>query len=195
MPMPADAASQPEAPEAFPHVPPVAPPLETTEGSKGKHLEPRPPVLESLTPVTPSEQRKLLPKAKAKGKAKAKPADGAEPAKKRAKKTTEESEPKTGDKKKRGRPPSKSSVTKGKVETSKRPRKSVGSSGSAVDGATVARAASSAMASNDTKKKASRKSSAYHTAKRAAIKDGKSLEEAKAIGKKVAGLFNLLNQL
>ena len=191
-----DPTSEPEALETFPPVP-LPHPLETTEdteeskGIKHKPLEPRPAVLESLTPVTPSEQRKLLPKSKA--KAKAKPADGAEPAKKRARKSISgESEPKTGDKKKRGRPPSsKPSVSKGKakgkVETSsKRPKKTDVASGSAADGATVAGASSSAI---ETKKRVSRKSSAYHSAKRAAMKSGKSLEEAKAIGQKVARLF------
>jgi hypothetical protein len=38
----------------------------------------------------------------------------------------------------------------------------------------------------DRKKKASRKSSPYHVAKKKALKDGKNLEEAKEIAKLVA---------
>ena len=42
------------------------------------------------------------------------------------------------------------------------------------------------MGDEDRKKKASRKSSAYHVAKKKALKDGKSLDEAKEIAKLVA---------
>ena len=200
----------------------------------GIHL-PRPEVLDGLAPIDPKEQRKLLPKKKAKAKkngdkvtpeketkaAKAKSVAKAKPSAKRSARATS-SKASSSDK---GPEPSRPSQSR--KRTPKTDPAVAGSGGDSHDGADAGAGTSKGKvakqdkdkvktkkdtvktkndkvtrtkkgkdtnsdkdSNKDLKKKLySMKSSAYHVAKKAALKDGKTLEEATVLAKQVPWLF------
>eukprot|EP00438_Fugacium_kawagutii_P035911 Skav206068 [mRNA] locus=scaffold288:586129:593113:- [translate_table: standard] len=203
----------------------------------------RPPVLDTTEPITPAEQRKLLPKAKAKAKTKAKAkskpsadADGdvEKPKRSRKRKAADteikdtENEgaeaikkPRRGKGGGRGRGKAAASETPPKGESTasssttsepmKEPTTSEPTSGPSTteeptmseptaneastsgpttseptrDGSTRHTRGPRASEPTDAKKKFSRKSAAYHRARAAALKAGKSKEEALELARKV----------
>ena len=172
----------------------------------------RPAVLDEVTPITSKEQRKNLPKRRKSKKTQEElevPNEAAdEPAPKRKRTSKKKSEEITkspgktrkskqnksndaeeGKEKKTKSVKAEKPKAKGKAKAkakqtsktteAKSPKKSKkpASSGS--------KEASGSDAKSEAKKKASRKSSAYHCAMNAALREGKSPEEAKAAAKKV----------
>ena len=220
-------ADHPALPDAEADQPEVAKDSLVPTGSAGAAPEEigsaeisRPEVLNDLKPVTPQEQRKLLPKAKAKSKASQKNLDvGDEAAKTRKGKASSsaekvedgETEPKKPAR--RGRPP-KEDVSapkkKGKPDAKAKAKTTKPKGKSGVDAVAAkepgakepgAKAKKSEKARKqkdaggvpvdpagdeaaEKKKKASRRSSAYHCAYKKAKKDGLSDEDAKLAAKK-----------
>lgn len=204
---------------------------------KSDAIEPsRPAVLDGLKPITPKEQRVLMPKPKAKGKAKAaakkaaassktkrgkrkrddddeatedfsnkraknekalgkaapKPACAPPLKRVRGKKADADSCPETlaaaaqttagGEKRRKTKRSAESTNEKtSKTKSSDSPGGPSGAASSSPNGASAP--AHSEEDGGSRKQRQSRKSSAYHKAKKSALADGKSQEEAKAIAK------------
>ena len=185
--------------------------------------QPRPPVLDTVEPLAPSEQRKLFPKAKAKAKSKAKLEEGEKTKPGRRRKKSEPEDAKEEEKTEKAKEPRKRASRKGKGKTQATDvavdAPALGNSAPAVEPAppkkrcktsksaksseppagevpatgevapedlSTTAAASDVTAADATKKKPSRKSAAYHRARKQALLDGKSADEAKECGKKVA---------
>ena len=171
----------------------------------------RPKVLDTITPIAPPEQRALLPKKKAKAKAKAEPKPKAKTGKGKdsknppSKSTTKKSsragakETKENTKKKKNAKDEKETVENEHEEKDsdagrKRRKKTCptektdskdtpASSSDGVSPRTTDTTADSAKAA--AKKRISRKSAAYHKAKKTALSDGLTEEEAKEKAKEV----------
>ena len=266
MPMDLDVAfasmgiSQPEVPEVTTAVvDPKTLPVEDVKGSS------RPAILDTVEPIAPADQRKLVPKSKAKAKAKAKSkskaeVEDSEKPKRGRKRKTESGDGKVKTKKHKAKETEKGGVTEGETEKhgvkeiendkvksctleKTPPAEPANASGAASSSSVLAvepaapprkrhrtKSASdiqlepavhpeppvhpapapataatdevaddhgSAIAEPPTpdttidekKKKISRKSAAYHRARKQALLAGKGQEEAKKEGKKVAGLW------
>ena len=190
-------------PEVSPSAPKPAAPEEGASEVAGKDSgckglspnESRPRVLDGLEPIEPAEQRKLLPKKKA--KAKAAPKEKKEKMDKKEKTTKDtKKHKKSGDGKPKGKEEGKCKGKDGVEGDKNKPKRGPPKKRERENDPSVGEGSGSANASgsrdfpqpsgDEAKKRVSRKSSAYHCAKRQALKDGKTLDEAKALAKKVS---------